>query len=233
MAGRPGGNFTYDPTTWAAILFAVIYGIVWATHTAQAIKYRALFMWVMFVACALEFIGFVTREIAIKQMYTLWPIVVSQTGLIVAPAFLAAQDYMIIGRVMSFVGKEYGYIDHNKITKIFVGADIFAILTQGGGGAMLFAEIKFTPGNDDADGYLLNHEWPMYVFDSIPVLISIIFFCIWHPGAYLPSRKGLRIDGTYEEQRGRRKFLCCGPRKPAKNVEMSTADNSAIALEKA
>lgn len=70
-------------------------------------------------------------------MTTLWPIVVSQTGLIVAPAFIAAQDYMIIGRVMSFVGKEYGYINHTKITKIFVGADIFAILTQAGGGSML------------------------------------------------------------------------------------------------
>lgn len=237
-------------------------------------------------------------------MTTLWPIVVSQTGLIVAPAFLAAQDYMIIGRVMSFVGKEYGYINHTKITKIFVGADIFAILTQAGGGSMLvrarpsacsppcltahmslvestlgrrqrrpkpnegrpkgpldrsrfasyhirhlllrrhcfrhpfvprpsfatiqganegheealdrflhqrrvdhrtkhfpysryvtcapdskslhsieadtqclfveFAEIKFTPGNDDADGYLLNHEWPMYVFDSILIFVSSI-----------------------------------------------------------
>lgn len=46
-------------------------------------------------------------------------------------------DYMIIGRVMSYVGKEYGYINHTKITKIFVGADVFAILTQSSGGALL------------------------------------------------------------------------------------------------
>ncbi|KAG8955686.1 hypothetical protein FRC04_007677 [Tulasnella sp. 424] len=313
MAGGPNDNFVYNPTTWAAILFTVLYGLIWVVQTGQAVHYRTLFMWVMFVACALEFIGFVTRIIAIKEMTTLWPIVVSQTGLIVAPAFIAAQDYMIIGRVMSFVGKEYGYINHTKITKIFVGADIFAILTQAGGGSMLagangdlnqmkvaqkvlltglalqvitfgifffvavafdirsyrapalqpfreqmkgmrklwvafyvscalitarsiyrtveFAEIKFTPGNDNADGYLLNHEWPMFVFDSIPILISIIFFSIWHPGAYLPSKKGLRIDGTYEEQFGMRRFLCCGPRKPLKRApEMRTAESSAIAL---
>ncbi|KAG8915733.1 hypothetical protein FRC01_003526, partial [Tulasnella sp. 417] len=313
MAGGPHDNFVYEPTTWAAILFTVLYGLLWTVQTGQAIHYRTVFMWVMFVACALEFIGFVTRIIAIKQMTTLWPIVVSQTGLIVAPAFLAAQDYMIIGRVMSFVGKEYGYINHTKITKIFVGADIFAILTQAGGGSMLagangdlnqmkiaqkvlltglalqvitfgifffvaiafdirssrapalqpfreqmqgmrklwiafyisaalvtirsifrtveFAEIKFTPGNDNADGYLLNHEWPMYVFDSILILISIFFFSVWHPGAYLPAKKGLRIDGTYEEQLGRRRFFCCGARKPSKrSPEMSTAESSAIAL---
>ncbi|KIO33996.1 hypothetical protein M407DRAFT_64848 [Tulasnella calospora MUT 4182] len=292
---RSNTNFPYDPTLWAAYLFAVLYGIALLWQLGQAIRYKTGYMWVMLVACSLEVLGFGLSIIAIKQMTTLWPIVVSQTGLIVAPAFIAAQDYMIIGRVMSFVGKEYGYINHTKITKIFVGADIFAILTQAGGGSMLagangdlnqmkvaqkvlltglalqvitfgifffvatafdvrsyrspalhpfkeqmkgmrklwtafyiscalitarsiyrtveFAEIKFTPGNDNADGYLLNHEWPMYVFDSIPILISIIFFSIWHPGAYLPSKKGLRIDGTYEEQFGRRKFLCCGPRK--------------------
>ncbi|KAG8894389.1 hypothetical protein FRC01_013001, partial [Tulasnella sp. 417] len=44
---------------------------------------------------------------------------------------------MIIGRVMSFVGAEYGLINHNKITKIFVGADILEILTQAGGAALL------------------------------------------------------------------------------------------------
>lgn len=51
-------------------------------------------------------------------------------------------DYMIIGRVMSYVGKEYGYINHTKITKIFVGADVFAILTQGAGGGMLVRAVR-------------------------------------------------------------------------------------------
>lgn len=44
---------------------------------------------------------------------------------------------MIIGRIMSYVGKEYGYINHTKITKIFVAADVCAILTQASGGSML------------------------------------------------------------------------------------------------
>lgn len=38
---------------------------------------------------------------------------------------------------MAYVGSQYGIINHNKITKIFVGADILAIITQAGGGAML------------------------------------------------------------------------------------------------
>lgn len=34
-----------------------------------------------------------------------------------------------------------------------------------------FADIKFTPGADDAQGYTYTHEWPLYAFDSIPVLV--------------------------------------------------------------
>lgn len=38
---------------------------------------------------------------------------------------------------MSYVGSEYGLINHNKITKIFVGADVLEIFTQAAGAAML------------------------------------------------------------------------------------------------
>ncbi|KAG8955682.1 hypothetical protein FRC04_007673 [Tulasnella sp. 424] len=309
-ADNNDSNFPYNPTLWAAYLFAVLYGIALLWHLGQAIRYRTGFMWVLMVACSLEVLGFGLRVEAIKKITTLWPIVISQTGVIVAPAFLAAQDYMIIGRIMSYVGKEYGYINHTRITKIFVGADIAAILTQASGGSMLsgnnmdsmrvgqkillgglalqvitfgifafvaisfdvrsyrapalrpfqremqgmrklwiafyissvlitarsiyrtveFAGVKFNPGGDDPAGYLLNHEWPMYIFDAIPVLISVLFFAFWHPGNYLPATKGLRIDGTWEEIPGRRRFICCGRRKPAKKRPDETYPNSSVAL---
>lgn len=43
---------------------------------------------------------------------------------------------------MSFVGSEYGLINHNKITKIFVGADVLEILTQAGGAALLVGFVR-------------------------------------------------------------------------------------------
>lgn len=44
---------------------------------------------------------------------------------------------MIFGRIMAYVGSEYGLVGHNIITKVFVVADIIAILTQAGGASML------------------------------------------------------------------------------------------------
>lgn len=307
-------HYPYDPVTWAAVLFAILFAVTLIIHAYQIFRYKTWWMWVMIVAIGLEVIGFITRVMSIKNTDSLGVMVISQTGIVVAPAFLAAQDYMIIGRVMSYVGKEYGYINHTKITKIFVGADVFAILTQSSGGALLasadgdidkmklaqkvllfglalqvitfgifafvaiafdvrssrspglrvfkeemksmrklwlafyvssvlitarsiyrtieFADIKFTPGADDAQGYTYTHEWPLYAFDSIPVLISIVFFCVWNPGHWLPTKKGLRMDGTYEEIPAGRKYICCGPRKETRyqGPVATTGDNIEVAL---
>lgn len=306
-------RYPYSPVTWAAVLFAILFGISLVIHAYQIFRYKTWYMWVMIVAIAMEVIGFITRVISIHLTEPLWPVIIAQTGLVVAPAFIAAQDYMIMGRVMSYVGKEYGYINHTKITKIFVGADVFAILTQSSGGALLagangdldrmklaqkvllfglalqvitfgifafvgiafdvrssrspalrvfkeemksmrklwfafyvgsalitarsiyrtveFGDIKFTPGARDAQGYTYTHEWPMYAFDSIPIFISVMLFSFYHPGHWLPARKGLRLDGTYEEIPGSRKYICCGPRKESRyRAPPMTGDSNELAL---
>ncbi|KAG8815583.1 hypothetical protein FRC19_000937 [Serendipita sp. 401] len=63
--------------------------------------------------------------------------IVSQTCIVAAPSFSAAQDYMIIGRMMSYVGPESTFISHSIVTKLFVFIDIVCVLTQSTGIAML------------------------------------------------------------------------------------------------
>ncbi|KAG8892447.1 hypothetical protein FRC00_012054, partial [Tulasnella sp. 408] len=64
-------------------------------------------------------------------------LIVSQTFLIVTPALLVAQSYIIVERMMNFVGKEYGFTDHSEITKIFLGANVVAIVMQTIGASVL------------------------------------------------------------------------------------------------
>jgi hypothetical protein len=44
----------------------------------------------------------------------------------------------------------------------------------------IFRVIEFIMGND---GYLLSIEWPVYVFDSGPMLAVMIIFYIWFPSS--------------------------------------------------
>ncbi|KAG8701333.1 hypothetical protein FRC09_005428 [Ceratobasidium sp. 395] len=66
-----------------------------------------------------------------------WPSIISQILIIVAPAFLAANEYMIFGRIMAYVGSEHGLIRPTIITKLFVGVDVLTIFTQAAGGSMM------------------------------------------------------------------------------------------------
>lgn len=45
--------------------------------------------------------------------------------------------YMIVGRMMAYVGPGHALIGHSLITKLFVTSDILSIVTQSGGGALL------------------------------------------------------------------------------------------------
>ena len=61
-----------------------------------------------------------------------------------------------------------------------------------------FGTIDFT---SSAQGYLYNNEWPFYVLDAVPILIATVLFNVVYPGRYLPTKKGVRMDGSVEEPR--------------------------------
>lgn len=275
-------NWDYDASKPAALAFCAIFGLCLLVHFGQAIHHRTPWVWPLLIGLILETEGFALRWYSIVKLYTSWPAIVSQVSVIVAPAFIAAQNYMMVGRAMSYLGKEWSPISHTLITKIFVVGDVISILSQAAGASFLdsdrldtirigfyiliaalvfqvvmftvfvvftvvfdrrsrkglgaardpiqplftafyisaamvilrsiyrtfeFATVKFTPTS--ASGYTLNHEWLLYVFDASPITISAITLSIVHAGRFLPRKKGLRIDGTVEEEAPSRVCGCC------------------------
>lgn len=57
--------------------------------------------------------------------------VASEILLIVAPTVLVAQDYIIVRRIIDFLGKKYGHAYHNVIPKVFLGALMIVVALQG------------------------------------------------------------------------------------------------------
>ena len=46
-----------------------------------------------------------------------------------------------------------------------------------------FASVTFTPGVDDPQGYAVTHEWCLYVFDTLPIVVSITSVKTQLPGS--------------------------------------------------
>ncbi|KAF9873058.1 RTM1 protein [Colletotrichum karsti] len=58
-------------------------------------------------------------------------------------------------------------------------------------GRSVFRIIEFIMGND---GYLLSTEWPLYIFDSIPMLAVMWIFWYWFPSSVGKNIKGRWIS---------------------------------------
>lgn len=128
----------YEPNEAACIVFIGVFIVLFIAHVWQSIRARIWYMWPLIVATAFEAIGYILRELAIRDRYARTPYIVSQVVIVMSPAFFAANLYMLVGRAIVYVGPGYAILRPSLITPIFVGLDILAIATQGGGSGIIF-----------------------------------------------------------------------------------------------
>ncbi|KUJ21657.1 RTA1 like protein [Mollisia scopiformis] len=71
----------------------------------------------------------------------------------------------------------YGKHNWRSLLLLLLGAAVFIIVR------CLYRVAEFAPGNG---GYLMSHEWPMYVGDTLPMLVVQVVFHIIHAGDVFP-----------------------------------------------
>lgn len=50
-----------------------------------------------------------------------------------------------------------------------------------------FRVVEYATGND---GYLLRHEWTLYIFDSVLMATVMVVYCLWYPMWITPEKLG-------------------------------------------
>ncbi|KAG9048039.1 hypothetical protein FS837_000927 [Tulasnella sp. UAMH 9824] len=136
---RPGRDspFPYSTNGTGHFVFLIIFLLAWIIHIVQAVRFKSLFMWVILVVGAAEWVGYALSICAIAEESPSSYLPASQVLLVATPTLLVAQSYIIIERMMDFIGKEYGPVRHNEITKVFFGLDMIAMALQAVGVSML------------------------------------------------------------------------------------------------
>jgi hypothetical protein len=61
----------------------------------------------------------------------------------------------------------------------------------------IFRVIEFAMGQK---GYLLANEWPLFVFDAVPMVGVMVIWCYWHPGTIQKEVSGAQSlsMGSYQ-----------------------------------
>jgi hypothetical protein len=55
----------------------------------------------------------------------------------------------------------------------------------------IFRVVEYAMGSE---GYLLQHEWPLYIFDSVLMFAVMVVYFLWYPTWITPARTEIEID---------------------------------------
>lgn len=147
--------YHYDPSTVAAVIFVVLFGLSSLGHAVQLLLKRTWYFIPFVVGGLCEFsprkcyclcdtdtwtvetVGYVGRLLSSLQASGEWttvPYVMQSLLLLLAPALFAASIYMILGRIIVLVdGERHSLIRVTWLTKVFVGGDVLSFLAQSAG----------------------------------------------------------------------------------------------------
>ncbi|RDW85624.1 hypothetical protein BP5796_03949 [Coleophoma crateriformis] len=137
-------EWNYNLSFAAALFFTILFGITTAVHIFQAFIHQKVKMsWVIIMGTAWEFISFLFRTLGAKNQQSLAFAFISQIFVLLAPLWVNAFLYMVLGRMVYFFipSKRLWRIKATSITKIFVWLDVASFITQVAGGLMI------SPGN--------------------------------------------------------------------------------------
>ncbi|KAH8829938.1 RTA1 domain-containing protein [Flagelloscypha sp. PMI_526] len=137
-AGGDEYPYYYCPSLPAAKAFTILFGISTIAHFIQAIIYRKGFCWVIIMAAFWEDISFVFRWLSVYDISPLGFGSPAQLLAMLAPLWINAFCYMVLGRVILYFlpeQKVWG-VGARRLSLIFVLLDILAFLVQASGGVL-------------------------------------------------------------------------------------------------
>ena len=78
-------DYNYNPSFGAAVAFAVLFGLVFAGHLGQAIRFKKGFCWVIIMACFWELLAFIFRAMGAHDQQQLGYVIGFTLLLLLAP----------------------------------------------------------------------------------------------------------------------------------------------------
>ncbi|KAF2690796.1 RTA1-domain-containing protein [Lentithecium fluviatile CBS 122367] len=125
----------YSPSTALAIVVAIIFLVPTLALTWQTvIKYRSWFFLCVLIGSALEVGGYICRAVSANRVTEIPPYAISSSLIVIAPVFIAAGNYLLLGRliraVLSSKHHRIFLIPAHRITRIFVACDILTFFIQ-------------------------------------------------------------------------------------------------------
>ncbi|KAK1707919.1 RTA1 domain-containing protein [Colletotrichum lupini] len=182
--------YAFDPSFRGNVAFAVLFGMSFVAHIAQAILYRKRFCWVLCVGASWELIAFILRSLGARDQQQIGYQIGGQLLVLLAPLWINAFAYMLSARLVYFVlpDQRVFRVKATALTKIFVTMDVVCFLVQGAGGAMM-SNTEAASGDP-----ILRTGKQVYMIGCGLQLAFIIVFCGLMGRFYVKMRRAQRFN---------------------------------------
>ncbi|KAL4877389.1 RTA1 like protein-domain-containing protein [Aspergillus karnatakaensis] len=167
--------YYYTPSAAAGGIFAGLFGVCTILHLYQLIRTKTWFMIPFAIGGALETIGYIGRVLSSVEApdFTKGPYVMQSALILIAPAFLAASIYMILGRIIAMLDAEKCSIIRLKfLTKLFVTGDVLSFLMQASGAGIM---VKDETSADTGEKIIVGGLFVQIIFFAFFVVTAIVF----------------------------------------------------------
>ncbi|KAL2819066.1 RTA1 like protein-domain-containing protein [Aspergillus cavernicola] len=167
--------YYYSPSAAAAGIFVGLFGVCTLLHIYQLIRTRTWFMIPFAIGGIMEVIGYVGRLLSSTESpdWTQGPYIMQSALILIAPAFLAASIYMILGRIIVMLDAEKCSIIRLRfLTKLFVAGDVLSFLMQASGAGIM---VKDDNSADMGEKIIVGGLFVQIIFFSFFVVTAAVF----------------------------------------------------------
>ncbi|KAJ0117379.1 rta1 domain [Diaporthe amygdali] len=129
-------SYDYVPSFAAGITFCVLFGIPFFYHTFRSIQLRKATSILFALGALTELIGWASRTWAAKCPYNRDAFLSQIVTLIIAPVFFSAALYVLLGKLISDMGRASSILSPKWYAIVFCTCDVVSLIIQAAGGAM-------------------------------------------------------------------------------------------------
>ncbi|KAI1841852.1 hypothetical protein JX265_010838 [Neoarthrinium moseri] len=129
-------SYGYKPSLAAGITFCALFGIAFFGHGFQSIRLRRWTSILLTIGALTELIGWAGRTWSSECPYNANAYLMQITTLIIAPVFVTAALYVLLGIFINNLGRQYSLLSARMYTIVFLTCDIVSLVIQAVGGAM-------------------------------------------------------------------------------------------------
>ncbi|OJJ50570.1 hypothetical protein ASPZODRAFT_56749 [Penicilliopsis zonata CBS 506.65] len=182
-------NFGYVPSLAGGIAFCAIFGVFLLVHLLQTVWKRMWWTLLFSLGAMTELIGWIGRIWAAQCPYNGNAFLMQITTLIIAPTFITAGIYVILGRLIHLAGPHTSPIAPRTYLYIFMTCDLMSLVIQAVGGAMASIASNSVPPGNTSPGTNIMVGGIVFQMAATTVFAVLFVLFVWRSrGDNLPRK---------------------------------------------